>query len=592
MALVLFHTEKVKKALAAPASIGIELFVMAGIAAVVGAVVIMARQAASPMHASVAINLSLRALPKYTLMTLARGCAAYVLSLAFTLVYGTVAAHSRRAERIMVPALDVLQSIPVLGFLPGLVLALVQLFPTRELGLELACVLTIFTGQVWNMTYSFIGSLRGIPQTLREASLIQKLSRWQVFKTLEVPASMIGLVWNSMMSMAGGWFFITVNEAFTLKDRDYRLPGLGSYMKEAMDQNNGRAQVGAVFAMVVMIILVDQILWRPIVVWSERYKLEDVSAADQPSSWVMNLFQRSRLLNLVRRLIALKRSVNKTIPGTEPAISPADHTRQMQSRARLIDSCRSVVKWVSLLVLAAGSVWGCWQLIKLLIALPVSTPDHQDWIHVGLALMASFLRTSAAVLLSAIWALPVGILIGLSPKWSQRLQPVVQVAASFPAPMIFPWVVGLLVLLHVPFTFGCVALMLLGTQWYVLFNVIAGAMAVPSDLREAARVYHLSRWYTWRRLYIPAVFPFLVTGLVTAAGGAWNATIVSEYFSAGRSTKIAFGLGSLINEATNAGNFPLLAASIITMAGFVVTLNRTVWKRVYRVAESRYSLNV
>jgi NitT/TauT family transport system permease protein len=592
MSLVLFHTDKVRRALAAPASVGIEVFVLAGVAAAIGGIVLLASHAAEPMRAVVEINLSAWALPKYTLLTLLRGCAAYALSLGFTLVYGWIAAHNRRAERVMVPALDVLQAIPVLGFLPGLVLALVHLFPTREIGLELSCVIMIFTAQAWNMTFSFFGSLRGIPSTLREAAALQRLSGFQVFRILEVPASMIGLVWNSMMSMAGGWFFITVNEAFTLRDRDYRLPGLGSYMNEAINQGNVRAEVSAVVAMVVMIVIVDQVIWRPIVVWSERYKLEDTQAADLPKSWVMDLFRRSRIVRGVRQLVLARRRAAATRPPTvtsEPAapFRPARAGPPRWQRAGLV-----ALKWAVLAGLAAGAVWGCVILAKLLVALPVRQADHQDWLHVLLALLASLGRTMVAVLLGGLWALPAGILIGLSPKWSQRLQPVVQVVASFPAPMLFPLVAAALVLLHVPFTIGCVTLMLLGTQWYVLFNVIAGAMAIPSDLREAARVYRLSRVTVWRELYIPAVFPYLVTGLVTAAGGAWNATIVSEYLQTKADTFVAFGLGSTITEATNAGNFPLLAASIVTMAVFVVAVNRVLWRRLYRLAEARFSLNL
>jgi NitT/TauT family transport system permease protein len=597
MSLVLFHTDKVRRALAAPASVGIEVFVLAGVAAAIGGIVLLASHAAEPMRAVVEINLSAWALPKYTLLTLLRGCAAYALSLGFTLVYGWIAAHNRRAERVMVPALDVLQAIPVLGFLPGLVLALVHLFPTREIGLELSCVIMIFTAQAWNMTFSFFGSLRGIPSTLREAAALQRLSGFQVFRILEVPASMIGLVWNSMMSMAGGWFFITVNEAFTLRDRDYRLPGLGSYMNEAINQGNVRAEVSAVVAMVVMIVIVDQVIWRPIVVWSERYKLEDTQAADLPKSWVMDLFHRSRIVRGVRQLVLARRRASATRQTLSPTVTiePPAAARSPVVPARPPMWQRvgaSVLKWAVLAALAVGAVWGCVILAKLLVALPVRQADHQDWLHVLLALLASLGRTMVAVLLGGLWALPAGILIGLSPKWSQRLQPVVQVVASFPAPMLFPLVAAALVLLHVPFTIGCVTLMLLGTQWYVLFNVIAGAMAIPSDLREAARVYRLSRVTVWRELYIPAVFPYLVTGLVTAAGGAWNATIVSEYLQTKADTFVAFGLGSTITEATNAGNFPLLAASIVTMAVFVVAINRVLWRRLYRLAEARYSLNL
>jgi NitT/TauT family transport system permease protein len=486
----------------------------------------------------------------------------------------------------MIPTLDVLQALPVLSFLPGLVIALVHLFPRREIGLEIACVLTIFTGQVWNMTFSFFGSLRGIPQTLREAATIQRLDGWQIFRVLEVPASMIGLVWNSMMSMAGGWFFIATVEAFTLKGRDYRLPGLGSYMSEAIQQGNIHAQIFAVLAMIAMIVVVDQMIWRPIVVWSERFKLEDISATDAPKSWVMDLFGQSRLVLWLTRAIALRRHAQRARVTIHS--KPADITNL---RKKIWSAIAIPLQWSILAVLAVGAVWGCWQLLGLLRQVHLVSADHDDWLHIVLALLASLGRVLVSLVIGAAWTLPAGILIGLNPRWAQRLQPVVQVVASYPAPMLFPALIALLVLLHIPFTIGCIALIMLGTQWYVLFNVIAGAMAIPSDLREAARVYDLSPWYTWRKLYIPAVFPYLVTGLVTAAGGAWNATIVAEYYQVRDTTYDAFGLGSIITKASDS-NFPLLAASVITMAFFVVTINRLVWKKMYRVAEDRYSLNL
>ncbi len=272
MPLVLFHTRKVRDALKKPESFLVDICILAAVAALVGAMLMFGRQFTSPYHATTFINLSFWSLPKYTFFSLCRGFAAYALSLVFTLVYGTIAAHNHRAEKVMIPILDVLQAIPVLGFLPGLVLAMISLFPTREMGLEIACIVMLFTGQAWNMVFSFHGSLRGIPQPLREVAALQKLGGWKTFKLLEVPAAMIGLVWNSMMSMAGGWFFLTVNEAFTLGNRDFRLPGIGSYMNEAMNKGNTPAMLAAIVAMVIMIIAVDQIFWRPIVVWSQRYK--------------------------------------------------------------------------------------------------------------------------------------------------------------------------------------------------------------------------------------------------------------------------------------------------------------------------------
>jgi NitT/TauT family transport system permease protein len=582
MALILLQSDKMKKALAAPASVGIEAFVLVGVAALFAGLILAAQRVSAPMTKDFEINLSLWQLPKYTAFTLLRGLAAYLLSLGFTLVYGIIAAHNRRAERVMLPALDVLQSLPVLTFFPALILLFVSLFPTRQLGLELACVVTIFTAQAWNMCFSFFGSVRGIPSTLREVTQIQHLSGWQVFRLLEVPASMIGLVWNSMMSMAGGWFFIATSESFP----GYTLPGLGSYMSAAQADHNVRAQWGAVIAMVVMIVALDQLIWRPIVVWSERYKLEDLSSADQPKSWVMDILKKSRLLTWFKVMLLARK--NKIRQSPEKIRSQTDQDWRRHITAAVLQ----VLTYFSLTLLAIGLAWGLWALVTLLWKVPFKATSHEDWRFIVLGLFASFGRVTLALVIGAAWTLPAGILIGLSPRWSQRLQPIVQVFASFPATMLFPWVVGILAFIGIPFSIGCVSLLLLGTQWYVLFNVIAGAMAIPSDLREAARVYRLGRWFTWKKLYIPAVYPYLITGLVTAAGGAWNATIVAEYFEMGDQKKYTFGLGTIIDKATYSSNFPVLAAGAITMAVFVVTINRLVWKKLYRVAEARYSLNV
>ena len=591
--LVVFHTQRVREALRRPGKFGLDLIVLLVVGAAIGGIASFGRQVSAPYLEKIEISLSFWALPKYTMFSLSRGLAAYILSLAFTLVYGTIAAHNHRAEKVMIPALDVLQAIPVLGFLPGLVLAMISLFPTREIGLELACVVMIFTAQVWNMTFSFHGSLRGIPSPLREVAAIQRLSGWQTFKLLELPAAMIGLVWNSMMSMAGGWFFLTVNEAFTLGDKDYRLPGIGSYMNEAINQGNTPAMIAAIFAMVTMIVVVDQLIWRPIVVWSQRFKLEDSAGGDKPQSWVLGILAKSLLAKWVVKHL---RREPKALAVVAVQASGGGSGIAAEPRSSAWPAILAVAKWLALAFLVVGSAGGLWKLIRLLIALPIrDTAEGRDWIHVVLALGASFLRTTAAVALGAAWTLPVGILIGLSPKWSQRLQPIIQVVASFPAPMLFPIVTILLLFFHVPFTMGCVALMLLGAQWYILFNVIAGASAIPADLKEVGEVYHMTGRQKWTNIYLPSVFPYLVTGLVTAAGGAWNATIVSEYVQAKGQTLVAFGLGSTISLATanadKAWGYPLLAAGIVTMALFVVLVNRVFWKKMYRLAEGRYSLN-
>ncbi|HXE55238.1 MAG TPA: ABC transporter permease subunit [Tepidisphaeraceae bacterium] len=604
MPLIVFHTRRVREALKRPEAWGADIFFLLLVAAVAGGMMILGKQVTAPYRQRLEINLSILALPKYTLLSLGRGFAAYVLSLIFTLVYGTVAAHNHRAEKLMLPALDVLQAIPVLGFLPGLVLAMISLFPTREIGLEIACIVMIFTAQAWNMTFSFHGSLRGIPTPLREVAAIQRLSKWQIFRLLEVPAAMIGLVWNSMMSMAGGWFFLTVNEAFTLGDKDYRLPGIGSYMNEAINKGDTRAGFAAVVAMIIMIIAVDQLFWRPIVVWSQRFKLEEQAQADAPQSWVLNILTHSRLYKLLNRLIERRHH------EPPPAATSHDGIRSVQAEiARAASQDRgwdfawlrpaqTALRWIVLGALALGALWGAWVIVRLLTEVPFryDRVSHEDWISIVLALLASFVRTTSAVAIGAAWALPVGILIGRSPVLSRMLQPVIQVVASFPAPMLFPVVTLGLAAAHVPFTVGCVALMLLGAQWYILFNVIAGASAIPHDLIEVADVYRMWRAEQWFKLYIPCVFPYLVTGLITAAGGAWNATIVSEYVQLNENGKvnahIAFGLGSLISGATNSAHYAPLAAGVVTMAAFVVLLNRFFWKRLYRLAEDRYSLNV
>ena len=605
MPLIVFHTRRVREALKRQEGIGADIFFLSLVAAVICGLVIVSRQAQAPFHQVLEINLSPWALPKYTLLSLGRGFAAYVFSLLFTLIYGTVAAHNHRAEKLMLPALDVLQAIPVLGFLPIVVLSMIRLFPARELGLELACVLMIFTAQAWNMTFSFHGSLRSIPQPLREVATVQNLSWWQTFRLLEVPAAMIGLVWNSMMSMAGGWFFLMVNEAFTLGDRDFRLPGIGSYMSEAMKYfeptqlSTWKPVIAAVFAMILMIVAVDQLFWRPIVVWAQRFKLEDMAQADAPQSWVLNVLAHSRLYEWIGKLRS-----RRHLPAAPPPVEnggngelvpvSAAPSKRSPAAARTLEILAAVGRWTVVIGCALGALAGAIVIVRLLIALPFryNAQTHSDWISVVLALLASFMRTSATVVLGTLWALPIGILIGRSPKWSQRLQPVIQVVASFPAPMLFPLVVLILAALHIPFTIGCTALMLLGAQWYILFNVIAGASAIPSDLDEVTNVYRMSRREKWTKLYLPCVFPYLVTGLITAAGGAWNATIVAEFVTFRGQTLRAFGLGSIISDATTNENYPLLAAGVVTMAVFVVLVNRFFWKRLYHLAETRYSLNV
>jgi NitT/TauT family transport system permease protein len=535
--------------------------------------------ATAPYNRTFTIDLSLWALPRYTFFSLLRGLIAYSLSLVFTLVYGYWAAKDHVAERVLVPLLDILQSIPVLGFMPGLVLALIAVFPSSNIGLELAAILMIFTGQAWNMTFSFYHSVRSVPQDQREVATTYRFNWWQLFAWVELPYSTMGLVWNSMMSMAGGWFFLTVSEAFRLGEEDFRLPGIGSYMSMAYDQKNHWAMFWAVVAMSLMIVGLDQLLWRPVVVWAQKFRVEEGGFQVAQSSWFLTFLRRSRLLAWVSSWFE-RRPPTGEEKFAAPRLPPVDPTQPV-----------AWVSWVSLIVflalLAALGV-GAWHMVLLLTQVSVG-----EWAKICAAALVTLVRVLVSTALGTLWALPAGLAIGLSPRLSTLLQPVVQVVASFPAPMLFPLVIFGFAVIGLPLDFGSIVLMLLGTQWYILFNVIAGAMAIPADLKEAAHSYNIAGWQKFWVLYFPAVFPYLVTGWVTAAGGAWNASIVAEYITLGDNEPPlqAWGLGALISDASYHKKFALLAASILIMSVVVVSFNRTVWRYCYNLAEKRFSLS-
>jgi NitT/TauT family transport system permease protein len=551
-----------------------DLAVVAALGAVVFAASRLAHGAALPMRPAVEIDLSLGALPGYTLLSLARGLAALGLSLLFTLVYGYWAARDALAERVLVPLLDVLQSVPVLGFMPGLVLSLVALFPGSNTGIELAAIVMIFTGQAWNMTFSFYRSVRSVPPVQLEVARHYRFTWWQRLKWVELPASVIGLTWNAMMSMAGGWFFLMVSEAFVLGSRDFRLPGLGAYMSVAVAAGDGRAMAAAVLAMVTMIVALDQLLWRPVVVWAQKFRQDEGQGGEAARSWVLDLLRRSRLVRLARRWRRRAARSATRRPGPDGAGTSG-------AGARVVARLLPLVLFGGLLL---GLGLGAQELLHLLREVPGPT-----WLVTVEAAGATLGRVLAAVALGTLWALPAGLAIGLSPRLSRVLQPVVQVVASFPAPMLFPAVVALLAQLGVGLSGGSVVLMLLGTQWYILFNVVAGAMAVPSDLREAADCYRIAGWRRFRRLHLPAVLPSLVTGWVTAAGGAWNASIVSEYVAYRGQALTTFGLGARIGVAAEAADFPVLAASVVVMSAAVVLFNRLAWVPLNAWAERRFA---
>jgi NitT/TauT family transport system permease protein len=530
----------------------------------------------TPLSPNVRIDTSISLLPLYAGLSTLRMAVAYVLSLVFSLVYARAAAASRTAERVMLPVLDILQSIPILSFMPGVVLALAAAFPGRTIGLELAAILLIFTSQAWNLAFSFHQSLTTIPHELSEAADVYRLGIWRRFTRLELPFGAIALIQNSMMSWAGGWFFLMASEQFVLGANNLRLPGLGSYLAAAADAGDTRAIVWGIIALVTVIVALDQVLWRPLVAWSDKFKFEQ-SGGDASESWMLDLLRNSTVVAWLH---------DHTVVPIELSL---DRPRKPRTPMRFTFTIpRSVRVLFGLFVAGAAAalvIWGGFAAFRVVSGLARTT-----WWTIFVATLATFGRTLAALVIATAWTVPFGVAVGTSPKWSRRLQPIVQVIASIPATALFS--VLLLVLLELPggLNIAAIALMVLGTQWYILFNVIAGAMAIPSDLKEAAGVYGLTGWRRWRLLIIPAIFPYLVTGLITATGGAWNASIVSEYvIFAGRKISTT-GLGALIAESADAQNFSLLLASTLVMAAVVILGNRLVWRKLYRVAESRYRL--
>jgi len=545
----------------------------AGIALFYG-VLVVGRTWLGPFTPEVEISRSPLALAAYAGYSLLRITIAYVLSLAFTLVYGYVAAYNPRAERFMIPLLDVLQSIPVLSFLPGVMLAMVALFPGRQLGVEAGAILLIFTGQVWNMAFSFYASLKSIPKEMREAAKIYGFSWWQRFIEMELPFSAIGLVWNSMMSVAGGWFFLMACEMFVLGSRDFRLPGLGSYLQTAASAGDTRSILWGVATMIAVIVLLDQFIWRPVIAWAEKFKVEQVESTDAPRSWVLDLIRHSRSLAQIRK---------KTVRPLSERLM----LYFAQVRAAAEAEQRSAWKtWLTRLLavaLLAGMGYGVVRVVMILTGL-----QKVELQEAGIGLAATFLRVNLALLLGALWTIPAGVAIGFNPRLARIAQPLAQIAASVPATALFPVVLLLLIRVGGGLGVGSIVLLLLGTQWYILFNVIAGAIAIPTDLKECCSVFRMQGIERWKKLILPGIFPYLVTGMVTASGGACNASIVAEYFHFKGHIYTTVGLGATISQATDAGNFDLLLAATMMMAATVVTINRLVWRRLYALAETRF----
>ena len=527
------------------------------------------------------LDFSTDQIPYYAGRTLLRMWIAFCFSLFFALSLGYLAAKNLAARAVILPALDVLQSVPVLGFLSATVAGFMALFPGSLLGVECAAIFAIFTGQVWNMAFGFYHSMVTIPSDMQEAASTYGLTRWQRFRTVELPASAHSLIWNSMMSFGGGWFFVAQSEAISVMNKDIKLPGLGSYMAMAIEKGDNHAALLAVVAMLVVILMSDQLIWRPLLVWADKFKIELTESAVPPTSWVFNLLRGSYLftwlgLNVMQ---PLQDALGQTIRRIKPS----------SKRAR-----PGVAIWPLRMVGLVLATWlgyeaiiGVFSAVTVLHgALTVSLVGHIFWLG-----FLTLLRVLAMTVISTLIWTPIGVWIGFHPKVARFAQPLAQIGASFPVNMTFPIMVGLFVATNTSMNWGSILLIAMGTQWYILFNVIAGAMAIPNEMKEVASIYGLRRWKLWRTLILPAIFPFWVTGACTAAGGAWNASIVAEFATWGDTTLKADGLGAFIAEVTKTGDTALIIVSIGVMSIFVVSMNKLVWRRLYAYAERRFRLD-
>ncbi|MGA2888748.1 MAG: ABC transporter permease subunit [Terracidiphilus sp.] len=529
----------------------------------------------------VQISHSIRALPAYAFYSIVRMGIAYLLSMVFAISYGYTAAYNPRVEAWMIGTLDILQSIPVFSFLPPVILAMVALVPGHQLGIEMGVILLIFTGQVWNLAFSFYSSLKSIPREMVEASRIYRYSAWQRFWQLEMPYAAIGLVWNSIVSVAGGWFALMICETFTMGERNFQLPGLGSYIQSATDSGDMHALLSGIATVVLIVVATDQLVWRPLIAWSDKFKFEQVESADRVTSPILELLQRSNIFSSLPGRIwnNIEEPIYRRMAQTKECriVQPLDEGQPRQNV--------SAGLWALALAAVAVAGWGAIHAILML--------ESVTWPELRLLLEgagATFLRVNASLLLSAAWTVPVGVAIGFSPRLARVAQPLAQILASVPATAFFPILLIGLVKIGGGLGIGSIALMLLGTQWYILFNVIAGATSIPSDLREVSSLYHFTRWQRWTRLILPGIFPYLITGMITASGGAWNASVMAEYSHVKGHTLETIGLGAQIDAATDSGRFPVLLLATIFISLMVVTMNRLVWRRLYRLAETRYKL--
>jgi NitT/TauT family transport system permease protein len=546
------------------------------------------RQTMAPMStlSTQAISLAPSHLPEYAMRTTLRMLLAMIASLIFTLGYGTLAAKSRRAGQVLVPILDILQSVPVLGYISFTVTFFLALVPSRVLGAELAAIFAIFTSQAWNMTFSFYQSLRTVPRDLDEVSKGFHLTGWQRFWKLEVPFSMPGLIWNMMMSMSGGWFFVVASEAITVGNHTITLPGIGAYLAQAIAEKNLHAIGWVILTMVIVILAYDQLLFRPLVAWADKFRMEFTSSGNAPESWLLDLIRRTRLIHRLlvpagwllakTARVPLRLPASLTLQRAAPAAQPA----RSGARSKLGD----LVWTVCVLIVTVFVVWRVVAYARTGVSL------DEVWHVLGLGFI-TLLRVVVLIAIASVIWVPLGVLIGLRPALAEKIQPLAQFLAAFPANLLFPVFVIVIVRFHLNPDIWLSPLIVLGTQWYILFNVVAGASVYPNDYREAATNFRIRGWQWWRQAMLPGIFPYYITGAITASGGAWNASIVAEYVQWGNTKVAAHGLGSYIAQMTAAGDYPKIILGIAVMSLFVTLFNRLLWRPMYAHAEARLRLD-
>ena len=551
------------------------LFLIAGLAVLIAH---GAQQMGRPLSqlSMAPVSLDIARLPGYAVLTTLRMFVALFFSLLFTFVVATLAAKSRKAELVIIPALDILQSVPVLGFLTFTVTFFMGLFPGQELGVEAAAIFAIFTAQAWNMAFSFYQSLKTLPGDLDEAARQFGLSPWRRFWRLELPFATPALVWNTMMSMSGAWFFVVASEAITVGKTSVALPGIGSWLAVATNRGDTRAVIWAVGAMAVVILLYDQLLFRPIVAWADKFRFEQTASQDPPTSWFYDLLRHMRLLPRLFR----------SVPNTLTHLPPLPRARIRTPRP-LDPRLSRALDWLWLGVVILGAIGGAWLVVRYV---GETLKPHDVIQALGYGVLTLIRVLVLIAIASLIWV-PIGVWIGLRPVWTERIQPVAQFFAAFPANVLFPIAVGVIVALRLSPDIWLSPLMILGTQWYILFNVIAGASVLPTDLKEAASIFHVRRWQWWRDVALPGIFPYYVTGALTASGGSWNASIVAEVVNWNHTKVEAAGLGSYIADATTNGDYPRVALGIAVMSAFVILLNRSLWRPLYGFAARRLRLD-